>query len=131
MELYLKATAVVLIAVILCQLLGKQEQSFTVLVTLAACSAVLFAAGKALEPILDFVEKLKLMGELDSDAVTIMLKSVGIGLLCEISVLLCSDSGNATLGKTLQIIAVSMILWLSIPLFTKLIDLLTKILGEV
>ena len=49
----------------------------------------------------------------------------------EITSLICTDAGNAALGKSVQILATCGILWLSIPLFTSLIDLLNKILGEV
>ena len=70
------------------------------------------------------------MANLDTGMMKVLLKSVGIGMLAEIVSLLCVDSGNATLGKTIQIFAAVMILYFSIPLFTKLIDLVDGILSS-
>jgi hypothetical protein len=44
--------------------------------------------------------------------------------------MVCADAGNASLGKVLQILASAVILWLSLPVFTALIELIQKILGE-
>ena len=60
----------------------------------------------------------------------ILFKCVGIGLLAEISVLVCNDMGNASMGKTLQILATVVILWLSLPMLNSLLELMGRILGE-
>ena len=57
-------------------------------------------------------------------------EAVGIGLICEITAVVCHDSGNDSLGKMLQIIGSAVILWLSLPVFRALIDLIQSILGE-
>ena len=84
-----------------------------------------------MDNILLFVNDLKILGKIDASFLAILLKAVGIGLIAEITSLICTDAGNAALGKAVQILATCGILWLSIPLFTSLIDLLNKILGEV
>ena len=58
----------------------------------------------------------------------IVMRSVGIGLLSEITLHICTDSGNTALGKTLQILGNAIILWLSLPIFTKIIELIEEIL---
>ena len=78
-----------------------------------------------------FIGKLQAVGNLNTEMLEILLKSVGIGLLSEIAVLVCCDMGNASMGKTLQILSMAVILWLSLPLFSSLLDLIGKILGEV
>ena len=70
------------------------------------------------------------MGNLRSDLLGILLKAVGIGLISEIAAVVCSDSGNAGLGKMIQLIGSVVILWLSIPVFQALLDLVQTILGE-
>jgi hypothetical protein len=61
----------------------------------------------------------------------ILLKVVGIGLIGEISALICTDSGNASLGKILQILSAAVILRLALPLLEQFLDLLEKVLGNV
>ena len=77
-----------------------------------------------------FIRQLQRMGQLDADILQILLKSVGIGLLTEISALICTDVGNSALGKTLQIASVILILYISLPLLTSLMELVGEILGE-
>jgi hypothetical protein len=51
-------------------------------------------------------------------------------LIGELAGLICSDAGNAALAKSIQILTTAVILWLSIPLFESLLDLVQAILGE-
>ena len=89
------------------------------------------AAGQFIQPVIEFLNTLQQVGNLDSAYLGILLKVVGIGLLSEVAALVCADAGNATLGKTLQMLAACVILWLSIPLLGSLLDLIQDILGEV
>lgn len=45
--------------------------------------------------------------------------------------MVCTDAGNASLGKAVQLLGTAVILWLSLPLFKALVELLQSILGEV
>lgn len=84
-----------------------------------------------LSPVIDFLRTLETLGSLDSDLVEILMKAVGIGILAEISAMVCTDAGNASLGKAVQLLGTAVILWLSLPLFKALVELLQSILGEV
>lgn len=131
MERYWLGAAAVLLTVILGLVLGKQGKEVGLLLTLAVCCMVGALAISYLTPVVDFVRHLQAVGQLDSDILEILLKVVGIGLVAEIAGLICSDAGNAALGKTLQMLSAAVILWLSIPLLQKLLELLQQILGEV
>ena len=82
------------------------------------------------EPVISFVRRLTEMTKLNADLLAVILKSVGIGILGELAGLICSDAGNAALSKTIQMLTTAVILWLSIPLFESLLDLVQAILGE-
>lgn len=120
-----------LIAVVLGLALSRQGKDITLLLSIAVCCMVLLAAVSYLEPVVEFVEQLQVMGNLNSDMLKIMLKAVGIGLVAEIAILICGDSGNSAMGKAIQILASAAVLWLAIPLMTSLLELVQKIVGEV
>ena len=61
----------------------------------------------------------------------IVLKSAGIGLVGEVACMVCADSGHSSLGKAVQLLGNGTILWLSLPLFSGMLDLLREILGQV
>lgn len=128
MDDFLKVTAGVLVALILYLTLNKQEKDFSVLITVAVCCIVIAVAATFLEPIISFIEELEQIGSFDTDVLRIMLKAVGTGLLAEITSMICADAGNVAMGKALQILASVIILWLSIPIFTALINVVEEIL---
>ena len=130
MTAFWQGAAAVLLAVVLGLALGKQGKEVSLLLTLGVCCMVGCLAMHYITPVVDFIRKLQDVGKLDGGMLEILLKAVGIGLIGEIASLICLDSGNAALGKSLQLLSAAVILWLSIPLMTRLLELLQDILGE-
>lgn len=131
MDVILKASALTLIVSILYQMVsGRSKEIGTLLYVLGSCT-ILITAVTYIEPVFAFIGKLQTLGDLNNEMLEILLKSVGIGLLAEISMLVCNDMGNTSMGKTLQILATAVILWLSLPMLNSLLDLIGNLLGEV
>lgn len=128
---FLQAAAGIMAAVIMWIILSKQGKEYALLLSLGACCLVLVAMFRFLEPVLDLLKQLQSLGSLQPEWLSVMLKAVGIGLVVEMGALICSDAGNAALGKTLQILGAVAVLWLSIPLMNSLMDLLQQILGGI
>ena len=128
MDNFLKATAGILISLILSLALKKYGNEFSALITILVCCMILALAANYLEPVFSFIEKLEQLGNLDSDMLNLLIKAVGIGLLSEIASTICIDTGNSSIGKALQILASTVVLWLSMPLFSALLDLVEGIL---
>ncbi len=91
---------------------------------------VLAAAARYIEPILDFLTRLQDISGLDPELLEILLKAVGISVVAEIASLVCNDSGNAAMGKAIQILASGVVLWLSLPLMESLLSLVERIVGD-
>lgn len=130
MGLFWKAAAVCLMTVILGAAIGKRDKDFYVLLSIAGCVLIAGFAAVYLRPVVAFLEELEQLGNLRNDMLAILLKAVGIGLVAEIASVVCTDSGNAGLGKMIQLIGSLTILWLSIPVFRSLLDLVQSILGN-
>lgn len=131
MDSFLKTVSGIMIAVVLYQLLSKRDKDIALLLTMLVCSMVAITAVYFLEPVIDFVGQLHTIAELDNQMLEIMLKTVGIGLLAEIVGHICTDAGNNALAKVVQLLATAVILWLALPLFSGLLELLENILGEI
>ena len=131
METFVKAAAAVLIAVVLVTVLSKNSKDMATVLGICVCTIVLLAAVSFLSPVVQFVQRLQELGGLDNTMVTILLKAVVVGLISEVAVLICSYSGNQGMGKALEYLAGGVILYLSIPLFTELLELMQTILGEI
>ena len=129
MTVFLQTCAGVLVTVILVLTLGGRRE-IGALLSITVCCMAAAAAMSYLSPVLDFLGTLETLGSLDSDMVEILLKAAGIGILSELAAMVCGDAGNNALGKTVQLLGTAVILWLSLPLFTALTELLQSILGE-
>ena len=130
MNIYWKIAVGILTALILWINLSRSNKDLAVLISLAICAMSGIAGIAFLQPIVEFIKKLQHVGNLDSELVAVVLKVVGIGMISEISALICKDAGNESLGKTLQFVSAATVLWISIPVFDKLIALLDRILGD-
>ena len=128
---FFQVTGAVLIAVILGLSLNKHGKDFSVVLILLVSCMVLTVMTAYFEPIIDFVEELLQIGEIQNDLMKPVLKATGIGIVAEIASLICSDSGNAALGKCIQIFAASVILWISLPLMRSMLELMQRMLGNI
>lgn len=128
MDIFLKTSAGILIVLVLGAVLSKQTKELSVILLIFACAAIVTAALSFLDPVIRFLEKLEEIGQLNGQFVRILLKTTGVSVLAEVLALLCSDGGNAALGKAVHILAGCVILWMSVPLFTKLLELIETVL---
>lgn len=131
MELFLKAVAGVLVAVILILALDHLKKEFSVLLVIAVCCMIAGIASTFFAPILDLLRELNGIGQLQEDFLGILLKAAGVALVSEMTGMICTDAGNSSLGKTIQMLGNAVILYLSIPLFRNLLTLIQEILGEI
>ncbi len=129
MELYWKAAAAVLIVLVLGQ--SVQQKDLSLILAMTACVMVGMLLLSYLEPVLDFLGKLRDLGDIQGNMLEILLKALGIGIVTEITEMVCKDAGNASLGHAMSLLGTAVILWLSLPVFTALIQMIQRILGEV
>ena len=126
----LQISGAVLLAVILVLALKSYCKEISTILAITVCCLTGLTALRYLQPVLEFLKKLEDLGGLDEVMIEILLKATGIGILSEIANLVCKDAGNESMGKSMQLLGTAVILYLSLPLFQTLIELLQKILGE-
>lgn len=131
MSSFFQVAGGVLLSVILGLTLSKYGKDFSVVLILLVSCMVLAVMAAYLEPIIDFVGELLRLSELQNDLLTPVLKATAIGIVAEIASLICTDSGNAALGKSIQLLAVAVILWLALPLLRSLLELMQRMLGNI
>lgn len=131
MTLFLKAAALAMISAILSMVVGKQEKDSGLLISIAACTMITAITITFLEPVFTFIHRLESLGNLKSDMLQILTRVLGIGIISEVASMICTDAGNATLSKAIQLLGSAVILYLSIPMFTSLIDMIEEILGAI
>lgn len=131
MEDYFRAVALTLTALMLILSLKSGAKGVAELLALALGVMVLTLALRYLQPVADLLGQIRSLGALSDEMLQIVLKAVGISVTAEIATLLCEDCANAALGKSLQFLATAVILCLSVPMLTALLELVEQILERI
>lgn len=126
MELFWRAIA----AGLLCAVLGLtvEKREFGLALSIAVCCMVFAVAAAYLKPALSLLRDLETLADAGGMFST-LLRAVGIGLVAQLAGLICQDAGNASLAKTLQMLGSAAILYISIPVFQSVLNLIREILG--
>lgn len=131
MDIFLKAIAGILVTVILTLTLSKHGADISLLLVIAVCCMVIAGTLSYFQPVLAFARRLIEIGNLNIELLDVVVRVVGIGMISQVAVLICSDSGNQALGKALQIMTIAVILCLSIPVLEQMLSLIETVMGEV
>ena len=127
---FIQTAASAMIGIILILTIRGKNGEIALLLSIACCCIALFGVVQILTPVRDFIEALMITSQIDTDLIKNLMKILGIGLIGEITSSVCADSGNTAIGKTVQLAATAMILYLSLPLFTSLLELVERIMGN-
>ena len=127
---FIQTAASAMIGIILILSIRGKNGEIALLLSIACCCIALFGVVQILTPVRDFIEALMITSQIDTDLIKNLMKILGIGLIGEITSSVCADSGNTAIGKTVQLAATAMILYLSLPLFTALLELVERIMGN-
>ena len=130
MELFWQATAAVIIAVLLGISIQNQNKEISIVLTVAVCCMVAGIIISYISPVITFINRLESLAGDNGALIRILLKASGISLIGQIATMICNDSGNSALGNVIQLLTTAVILWISLPLFEKLLELLQNVLGN-
>ena len=129
MDKYYIAVAGILVTAILILTLRRYNGETAVVLGLCACCMAGALALTFLSPVIDFMKRLQQLGALDGQMLQILLRVTAVAFVGEIAGAVCGDSGNAALGKGVQILTAAVILYLSLPMLDALLALVERILG--
>ena len=129
MGTFLQVLAVSIVAVAAILFLKKYNGDFALLLALACiCGLCVFALAMA-QPVLDMLERLKTLSGINTAVIAPVFKTAAIGILTNIAVSVCADSGESGIGKMVELCGTMMALYLSMPLISAVLDLLDSLLG--
>ena len=129
MEVLLRVAALGILAALLVTVLKKQSPETALLLSLAACVLIALLLVDTLKPLLRFFEKLHKQTGLSEGLLAPMAKSVGIGLLTQISSSVCADAGQGAIARLIELCGGILALSVSLPLFENVLDLIGSIGG--
>ncbi len=113
-----------LLGVILTAVLKRHSGELSILLSIGTTVIMAIYFFRLLQPVLSFVEELRELTGLDRSLFEPVLKCLGIGLLSQFSVNLCTDAGQTAIGRTIQVSGCILCLYVALPLFRGVLSLM-------
>ncbi len=129
MELMTQAAGICVIAALLGLVLRRGSPEASLLLALAAVSAILLALGKPLGELLAFLDDLTEQAGVSPTLFRPLYKIVGIALVVKIGEGLCRDAGESALASVLELTGTVCALLAALPLLRSVLNLIGEPLG--
>ncbi len=129
METIGKIAGIALAAGSFCVILRDHQRPAAMALSLAASIGVLLLGLSALAPVVDVLREIKALSGISGAITGPVLKVTGIGLLTRVTGGICSDAGEGTLGRAVELSGALLCLYASLPLLLGLLELVEKLLG--
>lgn len=127
---FLQGISLALVTAVIAITLGKYSGSLSLVLVLCAGTMIAILGLSYLKPVMDLLSRLQSLSGVDSAVLKVLIKAAGVAVITEIAQLICADAGNASLGKSIQILGAAVMLYLSVPLVERLLDLMENVMSN-
>ena len=124
----IKIIGVGLIGLIIIIIMKQYKPDFVIYVSLIVGTIILFMIMDKLNGIIDIFKSLSNKASINSEFLVILLKITGIAFLTEFAVSICNDSGETAIANKIDLGGKIIIIAISIPIISALLELIIKIL---
>lgn len=124
----IKIIGIGLISLIIIIILKQYKPEFVIYVSLIAGALILFMILDKLSGIVNLLSSLSNKAGINSEFIGILLKITGVAFLTEYATSICNDSGESAIATKIDMGGKIIIIAMSIPIITSLIEIILKIL---
>lgn len=123
-----KIVAIAFISVIIIGIIKQQRPEFTIYASIISGAIILYFVFNELTPIISMLQNLSDKMGVTSKFFGILLKITGISYLTEFGANVCKDSGETAIASKVELAGKVLIVGISIPILTTLMDTLVKLI---
>lgn len=124
----IKIIGIGLLALIIIVILKQYKPEFAIYVSMIAGVLILVLAIPKLTGIINLLQSLANKTYINKSFLSILLKITGIAFITEFAVSICSDAGEKAIASKIEIGSKVIIIAMSIPIITSLLELVIEIL---
>ena len=124
----IKIIGISLVALIIIVLLKQYKPEYTIYISLLSGALIILLVMDKLTGIINLLQSLANKTSINSTFLSLLIKITGIAFLSEFAVSICKDSGEAAIANKIEIGAKIIIISMSIPIITSLLEIILKIL---
>lgn len=124
----IKIIAIALVALIIIVLLKQYKPEYTIFISLLTGALIILLVMDKLTGIINLLQSLANKTSINSTFLSLLIKITGIAFLSEFAVSICKDSGEAAIANKIEIGTKIIIISMSIPIITSLLEIILKLL---
>ena len=124
----IKIIGIGLVALIIIIILKQYKPEFAIYISLLAGVLIIFLVIEQLTQIISLLQSLATKASINSTFLAILLKITGIAFLTEFAVSVCKDAGEGAIASKIEIGSKIIIIAMSIPIISSLLEIILKIL---
>lgn len=124
----IKIIGISLIALIIIIMLKQYRPEYTIFISILTGVLILFLVMDRLTGIVNLIESIQDKFSINTQFIALLIKITGIAFLSEFAVSVCKDSGEAAIASKIEIGSKIIIISMSIPIISSLLEIILKIL---
>ena len=124
----IQIVAIGLISAFLVIILKQYRPEFAMYVSIIAGILILLIVLDKITYVINIIQELANKSGINSEYIQILLKITGIAILTEFAVSICKDSGEAAIASKIDLGGKIIIISISIPIITALLELIISIM---
>ena len=128
MEEIIKIIGIGLTALVIIIILKQYKPEYAIYVSIIAGILILFFAMEKISGIVNLLQSISDKTYINKTFLSILLKITGIAFITEFAVSICSDAGEKAIASKIEIGSKVIIVTMSIPIITSLLELIIEIL---
>ena len=124
----IKIIGIGLISLIIIILLKQYKPEFAIYASILAGILILVLVMDKLTGIINLINSIASKASINTKFIALLMKITGIAFLSEFAVSICKDSGESAIASKIELGSKIVIISMSIPIITSLLELIIKIL---
>ena len=124
----IKIIGIALVALIIIILLKQYRPEFAIYISLLTGVLILILVMDQLTGIINLLQSLASKTSINTSFLALLIKITGIAFLSEFAVSICRDSGEGAIASKIEIGSKIVIISMSIPIISSLLEIILKIL---
>lgn len=123
-----KIVGIAFIALIIIIMLKQYRPEYAIFISILTGILILILVMDRLTGIINLIESIQDKFSINTEFIALLIKITGIAFLSEFAVSICKDSGEAAIASKIEIGSKIIIISMSIPIISALLEIILKII---
>lgn len=124
----IKIIGIALIALIIIIMLKQYRPEYAIFISILTGILILFLVMDRLTGIIQLIQNVEDKFSINTQFIALLIKITGIAFLSEFAVSICKDSGEAAIASKIELGSKIIIISMSIPIISSLLEVILRIL---